>query len=184
MCVSALRSVCVKEWRHLNTVFGGPRRRSVLASPRYRYHPPPLWHDGRKMIRGTGDNGGRDSCLYLGQRRCQVQQHYTQKERRGAPHKRALKHSRLLQECRMGVLRSQLTSSIHPPSITQVFAESFERSSFPLLLPASPLLAPFFFPIREKEDGEMAIKGGGREDRKQGLGGIPQRHLCATQTLM
>lgn len=36
------------------------RRRSVLASPRYRYRPPPLWHEGRKMIRGTGDNGARD----------------------------------------------------------------------------------------------------------------------------
>lgn len=35
-------------------------RRSVLASPRYRYRPPPLWHEGRKMISGTGDNGGRD----------------------------------------------------------------------------------------------------------------------------
>lgn len=82
--------VCVWKWvKTSEHCVQGPCRGSVLASPRYRYRPPPLWHDGRKMIRGTGDNGSRDFCLYPGQCHCQVQQHYTQKKRRGAPHKRA-----------------------------------------------------------------------------------------------
>lgn len=57
------------------------RRRSVLASPRYRYRPPPLWHEGRKMIRGTGDNGGRDLWPCPGgQRHCQVQRFRSQEK--------------------------------------------------------------------------------------------------------
>lgn len=91
VCGSALKGItvceCAERVKTSEHCVQGPRRRSVLASPRYR--PPPLWHEGRKMIRGTGDNGGRDFCLYPGQRHCQVQRHYTQKKRRGALHKRA-----------------------------------------------------------------------------------------------
>lgn len=52
------------------------------------------------MIRGTGDNGGKDLRFYPGQRRCQVQQRSTEKKRKEKPHKRAsfLAPSRLLQE--------------------------------------------------------------------------------------
>lgn len=64
-------------WRHW--VFGGSTTAvAALYSPCCN-RPPPLWHEGWKMIRGTGDNGGRD--LLPEQRHCQVQQHSQKKER-------------------------------------------------------------------------------------------------------
>lgn len=50
------------------------------------------------MIRGTGDNGGKDLRFYPGQRRCQVQQRSAQKKRRAAQKSSFLAPSRLLQE--------------------------------------------------------------------------------------
>lgn len=49
--------------------------------PRYHYHPRLIVARRRKMIRGTGDNGGRDFCRYPGHWHWQVQQHYTHKKR-------------------------------------------------------------------------------------------------------
>lgn len=60
------------------------------------------------MIRGTGDNGGRDFCLYPGQRHCQLQQHYTRTEKRhkGAPF---LLRNVFFRRAEWGVQGSQLT---------------------------------------------------------------------------
>lgn len=55
------------------------------------------------MIRGPGDNGGKDSRFYPGQRRCQVQQRSAQKSSFLAP-------SRLLQEPKW--LQIDLTPSV------------------------------------------------------------------------
>ncbi|KAK2882919.1 hypothetical protein Q8A73_021852 [Channa argus] len=54
------------------------------------------------MIRVTGDNGGRDSCLYPGQCHCQEQKMW-------------------------GVHGGQLTPSILPPSLTQLPPFSDQR---------------------------------------------------------
>lgn len=62
------------------------------------------------MIRGTGDNGGKDLRFYPGQRRCQVQQRSAQKKRRAAQKSSFLAPSRLLQEPKW--LQIDLTSSV------------------------------------------------------------------------
>lgn len=100
----------------------GLRHCSVLASPRYRYHPALLWHDGRKMIRGTGDNGVRDLWLYLGQRQSGTAALHSKEKL----HKRApfltLKHSCLLQESRTA---NQLSYS----TLLRGSCRSFERQT-------------------------------------------------------
>lgn len=61
------------------------------------------------MIRGTGDNGGKDLRFYPGQRRCQVQQCSAQKKRRAAQKSFFLAPSRLLQELKWLLTGSKLT---------------------------------------------------------------------------
>lgn len=61
------------------------------------------------MIRGTGDNGGKDLRFHPGQRRCQVQQRSAQKKRRGAQRSSFLAPSRLLRELKWLLAGSKLT---------------------------------------------------------------------------
>lgn len=135
------------------------RRRSVLASPRYRYRPPPLWRNGRKMIRGAGDNGGRDFCLYPGQRRCQVQRRHTQKKRGEEEEGRRTKELLSYFKTHVSFRRAEWSGNDFPPSASILHSQkererecSLERKDSPLISSSSfssPSSSPFSDQIRE-----------------------------------